>query len=106
MRRLWERRANRRKTRRRQSIRNRSGLAPPVPVPRPKGFEVLCRIDAYADYLALVEAENAQEAAELAHDDHCAFKWESQGVVEFDSRYYVAIDAEGCEIESTIVGDR
>jgi hypothetical protein len=53
-----------------------------------------------------VEAENAQEAAELACDDHGAFKWESQGVVEFDNRYYVAIDADGCEIESTIVGDR
>jgi hypothetical protein len=64
-------------------------------------FEVLCRIDAYADYVALVEADSAQEAAELAYDDHGAYRWEHRAVQEFDDRLYVTLDKDGCEIEAT-----
>jgi hypothetical protein len=66
----------------------------------------LCRIDAYADYVAIVKAASAEEAAQLAYEDESDFKWEPQGVVEFDDRFYVTLDRDGCEIDGTEVGDR
>ena len=69
-------------------------------------FIVLCRIDAYADYTAEIEADTAEEAAELADWDHGAYVWKSDGVAEFDDRIYVTLDADGDEIGSTLVGDR
>ncbi len=39
-------------------------------------FTVLCRIDAYADYLAEVEADSAEEAALLAEENHGDYNWE------------------------------
>jgi hypothetical protein len=68
-------------------------------------FTVLCRIDAYADYIAEVEAVDAEEAAESARDNHDDYKWEHDHTEEFDDRFYVTLDAEGGEIESTRVGD-
>jgi len=68
-------------------------------------FSVLCRIDAYADYVAEVEADSAEEAAELAREDHGQYKWELEQVAEFDDRFYVTLDADGNEIEATHVGD-
>lgn len=67
-------------------------------------FQVLCRVDAFADYVAEVEAETPEEAAELAEWDHSAHKWKEQGVSEFDARLYVALDADGNEIEGTETG--
>jgi hypothetical protein len=68
-------------------------------------FIVLCRIDAYADYEAEVEADDAEEAAQLAEDNHDAYKWEKAGVVEFDDRLYVTLDENGDEIDATRCGD-
>jgi hypothetical protein len=68
-------------------------------------FNVLCRIDAYADYVAEVEADSAEEAAELARADHGAYTWEHDQTAEFDGRFYVTLDAAGDEIESTHTGD-
>jgi hypothetical protein len=68
-------------------------------------FTVLCRIDAYADYLAEVEAEDAAEAAELALDEHDNYKWEYRDTAEFDDRFYVTLDDQGDEIDATHVGD-
>lgn len=68
-------------------------------------FTVLCRIDAYADYEAEVEADTAEEAAQLAEDSHGDYKWESAGVAEFDDRIYVTLDEDGNEIEDTLTGD-
>jgi hypothetical protein len=68
-------------------------------------FTVLCRIDAYADYLAEVEADTAGEAAELARENHGGYKWAHDGAREFDARFYVTLDADGAEIEATHVGD-
>jgi hypothetical protein len=73
---------------------------PDVP---PGHYEVLCRIDAYADYIAVVEADSPQEAAELASDDHGAHQWEHRAVQEFDDRLYVTLDKDGWEIEGTEV---
>ena len=68
-------------------------------------FTVLCRIDAYADYVAKVEADDAAEAAELARDNHGDYKWEHDQTLEFDDRYYVALDEDGEQIEKTRTGD-
>jgi hypothetical protein len=70
-----------------------------------KRFDVLCRIDAYADYVATVEAESPEQAAELARDDHGDYRWEYHQTAEFDDRLYVTLDPAGCEIERTMVGD-
>jgi hypothetical protein len=64
-------------------------------------FTVLCRIDAYADYVAEVEADSAEEAAQLAEDDHGAYTWEHHQTAEFDDRFYVTLDAKGDEIGSS-----
>jgi hypothetical protein len=68
-------------------------------------FNVLCRIDAYADYVAKVEADSAAEAAELARENHGDYKWEYDQTAEFDDRLYVTLDDDGNEIEGTQVGD-
>jgi hypothetical protein len=68
-------------------------------------YEVLCRIDAYADYIAKVKARTAKEAAELAEERHEAYQWAPMGTVEFDARFYVTLDKNGVEIESTHIGD-
>jgi hypothetical protein len=68
-------------------------------------FNVLCRIDAFADYVAEVEADSAEDAAELARENHGDYKWEHEQTQEFDDRLYVTLDSEGNEIEGTQVGD-
>ena len=68
-------------------------------------FTVLCRIDAYADYVAEVEADSAEAAAELARVKHGDYKWEHEQTAEFDARLYVALENDGREIEATQVGD-
>jgi hypothetical protein len=68
-------------------------------------FSVLCRIDAYADYVAEVEAGSAEEAAELAREDHGKYVWKYDQTAEFDDRFYVTLDADGNEIDAKHVGD-
>jgi hypothetical protein len=68
-------------------------------------FTVLCRIDAFADYVAEVEAETPEEAARLAEANHSDYKWEHDQTAEFDARVYYTLDAQGREIERTMVGD-
>ncbi|MDR3513845.1 MAG: hypothetical protein P4L73_19580 [Caulobacteraceae bacterium] len=67
-------------------------------------FTVLCRVDAYVDYTAEVEADDAETAAELARENASTYKWEERGPVEFDTRGYVTLDAEGDEIDATRSG--
>ncbi|MDQ2860762.1 MAG: DUF1778 domain-containing protein [Pseudomonadota bacterium] len=73
--------------------------------PAPGMHQVLCRIDAFADYVAEVEADDAEEAVELARDNHADYTWAHSFTQEFDARLYVALDANGNEIEPTQVGD-
>jgi muconolactone delta-isomerase len=68
-------------------------------------FTVLCRIDAFADYVAKVRAKDAARAAELAERNHGRYKWVPDQTAEFDARLYVTLDENGREIESTQVGD-
>ena len=51
-----------------------------------------------------MEAESAEAAASLVHEGS-GFTWGERGVVEFDARRVVTLDAEGEEIESTARGD-
>ena len=67
-------------------------------------FEVLCRVDAWVDYVAMVEADDAEEAAWLAREGP-ALEWEQQGVVEFDARMYMTLDKDGEPMERTRCGD-
>jgi hypothetical protein len=68
-------------------------------------FQVLCRIDAFADYVAEVDADSAEEAAQLAHDDHAAYTWIEDGVQEFEATVYVTLENDGSHREETAVGD-
>lgn len=67
-------------------------------------FKVLSRVDAFVDYVAEVEAETAEEAADFAYDDGQGLIWKPQGTVEFDARRVVTLDSDGEEIEATARG--
>lgn len=67
-------------------------------------FTVLSRVDAYVDYVAEVEADSAEEAVDLAYGGGPSIIWKELGVVEFDARHVVALDANGDEIEATARG--
>ncbi len=73
--------------------------------PAQRTFQVLCRIDAFADYVAEVEADDPEAAAKLARDNHADYIWEHRSTPEFDARLYVTLDADGDEIERTRIGD-
>ena len=69
-------------------------------------FRVLCRVDAYVDYVTEVEAEDARQAARTAADDLTSrHKWEERGTQEFDARLYITLDENGDEIDGTQAGD-
>jgi hypothetical protein len=68
-------------------------------------FTVLCRVDAYADYVAEVEADCAEDAAWLARERHEDYTWKHEQTAEFDDRYYVTLDPDGEEIEASHIGD-
>lgn len=67
-------------------------------------FTVLSRVDAYVDYVAEVEADSAEEAADLAYYGDASVRWEQCGVTEFDARRVVTLDDDGEEIEDTARG--
>ena len=67
-------------------------------------FVVRCRVDAYVDYRAEVEADTAKDAAELAYDTPEDYQWEEEGPCEFDARGYITLDNAGYEIDGTEVG--
>ena len=68
-------------------------------------FTVLRRVDAYADYVAIVEADDEEEAALLASDNEGDYEWQEDGVVTFDARHFVTLTAGGQAIERTLVGE-
>ena len=68
-------------------------------------FNVLCRVDAFIDYTAEVEADDAEAAAYLAKEQTGSYTWTNQGETEFDARLFVALDTDGNEIESSQCGD-
>ena len=68
-------------------------------------FTVLRRVDAYVEYTTEIEATNARQAARLASRSADAYEWQDAGVMEFDVRGYVTLDADGGEIEATRLDD-
>lgn len=64
-------------------------------------FQVRRRVDAFIDYVGVVEAETAREAAEVAADEDPQIEWIRDHEQEFDARIFITLDAEGLEIEET-----
>jgi len=62
-------------------------------------FKVLSQVDAYVNYITEVEAEDAEEAVDIAYEGNVELVWEEDGVMEFDARRVVALDDDGNEIE-------
>ncbi|MEQ8406342.1 MAG: hypothetical protein RKE49_14695 [Oceanicaulis sp.] len=68
-------------------------------------FLVKSRVDAFIDYVAEIEADDADEAAQIAYDGGEGVVWKCEGVSEFDDRRVVTLDADGEEIEATARGE-
>ena len=68
-------------------------------------FRVLRRVDAFIDDIAKVEANTAEEAAQLADRHEAKYEWRRRGAAHFDTRLFVTLDENGNEIESTQRGD-
>ncbi|MCR6646141.1 MAG: hypothetical protein NVV62_17295 [Terricaulis sp.] len=68
-------------------------------------FSVLCRVDAFIDYVADVEASNGAEAAALAAENPDRIHWRRRGEAEFDARTFFTLDALGREIPESQRGD-
>ena len=67
-------------------------------------FLVQSRVDAFVDYIAEIEADDADEAARIAYDGGEGVVWTRQGVSEFDDRRVVTLGVDGEEIEATARG--
>lgn len=67
-------------------------------------FTVLCRQDAYVDYIARVDADTPEEAARTAYEDFEEQSWVKRDVVEFDAALFVTLDDDGREIVGTECG--
>lgn len=68
-------------------------------------FRVLSRVDAFVDYVAEVEAEDAQAAADIAYEGVQKVIWKKRDVIEFDARRVVTLDSGNEEMEATARGD-
>lgn len=68
-------------------------------------FRVLSRVDAFVDYVAEVEAEDARAAADIAYESPHEVIWKRRDVVEFDARRVVTLDSGDEEMEATARGD-
>ncbi len=68
-------------------------------------FSVLRRVDAFVDYVAVVDADTEDAACQKAYEDETLFVWEEVGTHCFDARVFVALDGDGNEVESTQRGD-
>jgi hypothetical protein len=64
-------------------------------------FSVLRQQDAFVGYIAVVDANDAKAAADLAYAEPHRFKWEHSSIVEFDACRVVTLDEDNQEIEST-----
>jgi hypothetical protein len=58
-------------------------------------------VDAYIDYVGVVEAETPGAAAEMAADEDQDIEWLRDGEQEFDARVFITLDAEGDELFDT-----
>ena len=68
-------------------------------------FVVLSRVDALVDYITEVEADDAQEAADIAYEGGEGVHWKPAGITETDVRRVVTLSVDGEEMESTARGE-
>ena len=68
-------------------------------------YKVLRRVDAFVDYIAEVEADDAHAAAALAASKEENYAWKRTDLAEYDARSFVTLDADGFEIDGTQKGD-
>ena len=68
-------------------------------------FNILCRVDAFVDYVAEIDADNAEEAARLAQKGPDCYDWVKKDFEEFPARLYVALTPSGDPIENTQIGN-
>lgn len=68
-------------------------------------FVVLSRVDALVDYITEVDADDAQEAADIAYEGGDGIKWKPAGITETDVRRVVTLSVDGEEMESTARGE-
>lgn len=68
-------------------------------------FKVLKRVDAFVIYVALVAADDAEDAANTAYEGLVDIEWKEVDVDEFDDHGVVTLDAEDNEMEQTRRGD-
>ena len=64
-------------------------------------FIVLKQVDAWVNYQAIVVADSAAEAAEMAAEHEEAYSWEGVGTNEYDHRKFYTLSEDGFPIEST-----
>lgn len=68
-------------------------------------FLVKSRVDAFVDYIAEIDADDADAAAQIAYEGGEGVVWKCQGVSEFDDRRVVTLDVDGEEIDATARGN-
>lgn len=64
-------------------------------------FKVLMRVDAYVEYEAEIEADNAKEAALIGYDGGPGIEWSEIYTQQFDAHHCVTLDDNGNEIAGT-----
>ncbi|GLK51538.1 MAG: hypothetical protein CMH94_07425 [Oceanicaulis sp.] len=62
-------------------------------------FRVRKQVDAYVNYVAFIDAPDAETAVDWAYDDGGSYDWERDGVTEFDDVRVAVIDNSGDEVE-------
>lgn len=69
------------------------------------GYDIVCQIDAYENYIARINADDPRRAVDLARVQHNRYEWKHHSTEEFDARVYAALDRHGRPIEGTESGD-
>jgi hypothetical protein len=64
-------------------------------------FTVVRRVEAFVDYVAEVEADNAEQAAEIADQDEEKLEWTLDETFMLDDKLFVTLDGDGNEIPET-----
>lgn len=68
-------------------------------------YRVMRRVDAFADAVALVEADDPKSAVRLAAKQEDKLSWGLEEIAYFDARTFVALDDDGGEIPGSEYGD-
>lgn len=64
-------------------------------------FKVRMQVDAWVNYVALIEADDPEDAANTAYDGLVEIEWKQIDVDEFDARTVVTLDQDDEEMDHT-----